>query len=70
MAAFCPECGAKLLPDAIFCSKCGTTIGSEPVAAQSGIQTSGFCGKCGSPLLVGAVCGRFRTALGRCSPKE
>ena len=56
MAAFCPECGAKLLPDAKFCSKCGTTIGSEPVAAQSGIQTSGFCGKCGSPLLVGAVC--------------
>ena len=54
-ASFCPECGNKLLPDAKFCSKCGTRIKNKPAAAQTQVQTSGFCAKCGSPLLVGAV---------------
>lgn len=55
-ASFCPECGAKLLPDAKFCSKCGTTIENEPATVQTQVQTLGFCAKCGAPLLVGAVC--------------
>lgn len=55
-ASFCPQCGAKLLPDAKFCSKCGTTIENKPAETQTQVPTSGFCAKCGSPLLVGAVC--------------
>ena len=56
-AAFCHECGAKLLPEAKFCSKCGADIPAEqPVVQPAQIQTCGFCAKCGSPLLIGAVC--------------
>ena len=56
MTEFCPECGAKLLPNARFCSKCRTAIEQETVTVQTEVPTSGFCGKCGAPLLVGAVC--------------
>ncbi len=56
-AVFCHECEARLLPNAKFCSKCGTDIPSgQPAEQPRQVETGGFCARCGAPLLVGAVC--------------
>ena len=45
---FCPECGAQLLEEARFCSKCRHEIkqDSQPQTAQ--VEMSGYCDKCGA----------------------
>jgi hypothetical protein len=56
---YCPKCGAQLPDDAVFCMKCGTSIGgaqpkqgavsTAPILAPLG-ATSLKCPSCGAPI--------------------
>lgn len=54
-AVFCHECKARLLPNAKFCSKCGTDIPSgQPAEQPRQVETSGFCARCGASFAASA----------------
>lgn len=63
-SGFCPHCGANVLPNHAFCSKCGVRVADGPgpnlpgvpvcVNCGSPVDMGGsFCWKCGVPLETG-----------------
>lgn len=61
---FCPECGAKLLEGARFCSKCRCEITQEPQTQTQQVEMSGYCSECGAPLIKGAAfCSKCRSPV-------
>ena len=61
---FCPECGAKLLEGARFCSKCRCEITQEPQSQTQQVEMSGYCSDCGAPLIKGAAfCSKCRSPV-------
>lgn len=51
-ASHCPNCGAKIRPDMMFCASCGAKLPQqEPPKAAA----QAFCPSCGAPLAAGAV---------------
>lgn len=65
----CPECGAKLLEGALFCSKCGYEIKEDTQPQKHQTEMSGYCGKCGAQLIKGAkFCSKCRAPVNEVSP--
>lgn len=51
-SSHCPNCGAKIRPDMMFCANCGAKLPQqEPPKAAA----QAFCPSCGAPLAEGAV---------------
>ena len=59
MSKFCTQCGAEMIDEAMFCSKCGSSFGfqtqNQGIHSQQSVnqgqnvnQTQGPCLKCGS----------------------
>ena len=47
----CPKCEAPVLPDATFCSHCGTALGSRCYACSAAVNADDqFCFQCGAEL--------------------
>ena len=65
MSRICPNCGATLQDDELFCCECGTKY-EEPAPPEP--ETGGFCAKCGMQLRPGAAfcprCGAPREDAG------
>lgn len=50
---YCPNCGAVVAPDAMFCSKCGTKVQTENSCPNCGATLASdamFCSKCGTKV--------------------
>ena len=69
MSRICPNCGATLQDDELFCCECGTKY-EEPAPPEPEPEpdTGGFCAKCGTQLRPGAAfcpkCGAPRQEAG------
>ena len=52
----CPTCEAPVLPDAAFCSGCGTALGTRCYACSAAISAGDrFCFQCGAALNTRAI---------------
>lgn len=56
-AGKCPNCGAEIANDAVFCSSCGTAVPKNAPAEPEGA----FCSACGAKVRPGS---RFCTSCG------
>lgn len=57
-SSHCPNCGAKIRPDMMFCSSCGAKLPQQEPAKPA---APAFCPSCGAPLAEGAM---FCTSCG------
>jgi ribosomal protein L40E len=48
----CPSCNAPLLPDDVFCRKCGTRLVPSSCVSCGAklLADDAFCRKCGAPV--------------------
>lgn len=52
----CPACGAVVLPDALFCSGCGTALATNCQVCSAAVGADDrFCCRCGAALKVVAT---------------
>lgn len=53
----CPNCGARISKEMIFCSGCGTKLAVPQPEAEvvEEVQETVFCGACGAELTPGAI---------------
>lgn len=51
----CPNCGARISKDMIFCSGCGSKLEVPQPEVVEEAQTAAFCGACGAELAPGAI---------------
>lgn len=57
-AKSCPGCGAPLQPDAVFCSRCGSSLSMKCPGCSAGISAEDvFCFRCGMALRHGEARG-------------
>lgn len=61
----CPECGAEVQNESLFCPKCGTKMPQVEVVAEEAEETEEavpkFCSKCGAAISAGS---RFCVSCG------
>ncbi len=58
-ASLCPNCGAKIKPNMMFCSECGSKLPAREQPVKTG--DAQYCSNCGAPMAAGSM---FCTSCG------